>query len=144
MHIAHAHKGKTLSVKQIARLTGLKRRRIAELARQGEIPGAIRRDGYHFEYRVSPSLFEWIEWKAARVEERKRPKPKQSPAFNRMGGVLNIFGIRQEFDIWLRRVGDADGIRKMEREEILMILREIRPIARLYRNLAQWLSPNPT
>jgi len=141
MHIAHSSK-KTLSVEQIAQRTGLKRRQIANLARAGKIPGAVRRDGFHFEYRVCPELIEWIEWKTAKVAEQRHPKSPRAPREG--GGVLNIQGIRVEFDIWLRRVGGVQGIlKKLTQEERGSILREIKPIAWLYFELTQRLGPKP-
>jgi len=47
-------------------------------------------------------------------------------------GIIGIHGISQEFDIWFRRVGELDGIMKMDKEHQDEILGEIEPIAKLY------------
>jgi hypothetical protein len=133
MHIAHPEIGQVLTVEQLAELIGLKRRQIAYLA--PIIPGAVRPDGYHYEYRVTLELLDWIEWKRNKVERRRQSNRK--PSSGKGSGIITIQGIRQEFDIWLRRVGRLDGILGMPPEDQQDILSEIRPIARLYSQLAK-------
>ncbi len=71
MHIAHTRVEKFLSVEQLAKLAGLKRRQIANLAKAGDIPGARRSsDGYHFEYPDSADLRLWSENKRRKTQER--------------------------------------------------------------------------
>lgn len=129
-------------MKQLAKMTGLQRRQIANLARKGDIEGATRRDGYHFEYPVTPELLDWIDEKRRRVAQRKQLKssaksPKES------GGFLNVYGLRRNFEIWFSRVGRAEGVLKMRPDEIQDVVDEIRPIALLYQRLTQSLQrPN--
>jgi len=71
MHIAHSRGEKFLSVEQLAKLAGLKRRQIANLAKAGDVPGARRSsDGYHFEYPDTADLRLWSENKRRKTEER--------------------------------------------------------------------------
>ena len=78
MHIAHLEEQKVIGVEELAKRVGLKRRQIGQLARNGKIPGAIRPDGYHYVYSLTPELLDWIEWKRRQVERRKHQKvPKQ-------------------------------------------------------------------
>jgi hypothetical protein len=71
MHIAHSKTAEFLSVEQLAKLAGLQRRQIANLARAGEIPGARRSaDGYHFEYPDAADLRLWIDNKRRQTEQR--------------------------------------------------------------------------
>jgi hypothetical protein len=134
MHIAHPKMGQVLTVEQLAELIGLKRRQIAYLA--PNIPDAIRPDGYHYVYPVTPELLDWIEWKRRKVQQRKQcvKTAERKPT---AAGVITLHGLRQEFDIWLRRVGEFDGILKMPPEYREDILGEIRPIARLYSQLSK-------
>jgi len=46
-------------------------------------------------------------------------------------GVYTVHGIRQSFDIWLRRVDGLDGIKKMDLENQMEILDELSPIVEL-------------
>jgi hypothetical protein len=132
MHIAHPRIGEVITVEQLAELVGLKRRQIAYLA--PDIPGAIRPDGYHYEYRVTPELLDWIEWKRRKIQRRKRcvktAKPKPTAA-----GVITLHGLRQEFDIWLRRIGALHGILRLPPEHRRDIVLELQPMARLYSQL---------
>src|SRR5215472_15718249 len=111
MHIAHRQNTGFITVEELAKRVGLKRRKIAELARDGKIPGAIQPDGYHYAYPLTPELLDWIEWKRRRVNQRQRslkmPHPKLA------SGVITVQGIRMEFDLSMRRVGGLDGIVKM-------------------------------
>jgi hypothetical protein len=137
MHIAHQVQLQVIGAEELAKRVGLKRRQIAELARRGKIANAIRPDGYHYVYPLTPELLDWIEWKRRQVKQRRRPieaaKPKST------SGVITIHGIRQEFDIWFRRVGSFDEILKMESEYLQDIAGEIQPIARLHSRITQEL-----
>jgi hypothetical protein len=137
MHIAHQQNGDFISVEELAKRVLLKRRQIAQLARDGKIPGAIRPDGYHYVYPVTPELLDWIEWKRRRVQRRKQPVKKAK--VNLETGVITVQGIRMEFDLWLRRVGGLDGILKMESEVLQDLVVEIQPIARLHWRINQEL-----
>jgi hypothetical protein len=108
------------------------------MARNGEIPGAIRLDGYHYKYPVTPELLDWIEWKRRKVQQRKRPVKEAKLKWNI--GVTTIQGIRQEFDVWLRRVGGIDGILKMPPECLEDIVIEIQPIEKLHSQIMQALT----
>jgi hypothetical protein len=118
-------------------MIGLKRRQIAYLARNGQIPGAIRPDGYHYQYPVTPELLDWIKWKRRQVERRKHPGSPESRKIRTDTGVITIHGIRGLFDVWIRRVGGLEGILKMEPEIRQEIIGEILPIARLCRDLVR-------
>ena len=134
MHIAHRRNRVGITVEELAKRVGLKRRQIAELARRGKIPGANRPDGYHYEYPVTPELLDWIEWKRRQVERRKQPD-SESRKIRTNTGVITIHGIRAEFDVWIRRVGGLEGILKMKPELREEIIGEILPIAKLSRDL---------
>jgi hypothetical protein len=73
MHMAHLQNAKLLTVEEIAKLAGVKRRQVANLARRGEVPGARRAsNGYHFEYPDSPALRLWIKRKRRLAKERQQ------------------------------------------------------------------------
>ena len=78
MHIAHRSEQNSLVLRSLQKELDLKRRQIAQLARNGKIPGAIRPDGYHYVYPLTPELFDWIEWKRRQVQRRKQPKSFQN------------------------------------------------------------------
>jgi hypothetical protein len=139
VHITHPKIGEVLTVEQLARLVGLKRRQIAYLAKSGEIPSVIRPDGYHYQYFVTPELLDWIEWKRRQV--RRRNQPKSFPTRTNTG-VITVQGLRQSFDIWKRRVGGLDGILKMEPECQRDILVELQAFARLHDDIYRALNPN--
>lgn len=43
-------------------------------------------------------------------------------------GIITIPGIRQEFDVWLHRVGGIEGVRKMDTDTQQEIMEELEPI----------------
>ena len=129
----------SIGVEELAKRTGLKRRRIAQLAADGKIPGAVRLNGYHFVYPLTPKLLDWIEWKRHQVQRRKQPKIFKTKT---NAGVITIQGIRQEFDIWKRRVGGLNGILKMDPECQQDILVELQALPRLYHDIYRALNPN--
>lgn len=43
-------------------------------------------------------------------------------------GIITIPGIRQEFDVWLHRIGGYDGVRKLEQDTQQEIYEELEPI----------------
>ena len=139
MHIAHLEEQKLIGVEELAKRVGLKRRQIAKLARNGKIPGAIRPDGYHYEYRVTPELLDWIEWKRRRIQRRKQPESFQTRTNT---GVITIQGLRQSFDIWKRRMGGLDGILKMDPEYQQDILVELQAFAMLHHDIYRVLNRN--
>ena len=141
MHIAHSEDAQSVTVEQLAKMIGLKRRQVANLAKKRNIPGVIRPNGYHYHYPLSPALRDWIERKRGEVT-RKRDcgqsvLPKSGKALTH--GIVTIQGIRMEFDIWLRRVGGLDGILKMDRQSRHEIVGETRAIAQLYASIAHTL-----
>jgi len=140
VHIAHRRSQVGITVEELAKEVGLKRRQIAELARRGKIPGAIRPDGYHYEYRVTPELLDWIESKRRQVARRKHPSLRENRRTDT--GVLTIHGMRQDFDIWKRRVGGLNGILKMDRECQQDILVELQAFARLHHDIYRALNPS--
>lgn len=137
MHIAHSENGQFITVEQLAKQIGLKRRQVANLAKKGEIPGVIRPNGCHYQYPFTPALRDWIQRKRSEVKRRRvrgqSVVPQSARALTR--GISSIHGIRMEFEIWLRRVGGLDGILKMERQTQHMIVGEIRAIATCIRAL---------
>jgi transcriptional regulator with XRE-family HTH domain len=139
MHIAHPQPQLFLTVEDLAKKVGLKRRQIAELARREKIPGVSRLDGYHYVYPITPELLDWIEWKRRQVQQRKQPKSSKTKT---NVGVITIHGIRQSFDIWKRRVGGLDGILEMDRECQEGILVELQAFARLHHNIYRALNSN--
>lgn len=50
-----------LSTTQLAELTGFSKRQIQRMAAKGEIPGAARTSGGHWQVADTPTLSEWIE-----------------------------------------------------------------------------------
>ena len=141
-YYAHRTSGrwqKLIGVEELAKRAGLKRRQIAQLARNGKIPGAIRPDGYHYEYRVTPELLDWIEWKRRRIQRRKQPESFQTRTNT---GVITIQGLRQSFDIWKRRMGGLDGILKMDPEYQQDILVELQAFAMLHHDIYRVLNRN--
>lgn len=55
-------------------------------------------------------------------------------------GLITIQGIRQEFDIWARRVGGIDGIKKMDMDNQVEIMEELSAICDLGFELHAHLS----
>jgi hypothetical protein len=100
MDIGHPAEGKLLTGPQLAKMVGLKKSRIAQLAKTGRIPGAIRPNNYHFKFPLTPELRDWIDWKSRQVDQKKQP-PRETP---RERPLVSIHGIRQEFDMWLSRI----------------------------------------
>ena len=60
-----------LRAKNVVKLSGLSPRHLARLAARGDIPGAVRADGVHFEYADTEAFRQWLE---AKRSERKRRK----------------------------------------------------------------------
>lgn len=50
-------------------------------------------------------------------------------------GIINIHGIRQEFEIWLRRVGGVEGILKMDKEHVAEIVGEMDLMIEVYNQI---------
>lgn len=72
-------KPNTLTVTQVALLTGLRRRQVAVLARDGRIPDATRPDGWHYQYNDTLALRAWMsEYKKATALRRKPTQEKLS------------------------------------------------------------------
>ena len=109
MHIAHkAHP--LLTVNEVAKLAGVKRRQVAYLARAGEIPGArLSADKYHFEYADTPALRVWAKNKRRLAKER-----------------LMIFRSPRPYDRFYYPKGDSD-------------LKLPRRIARAFTNWKLWM-----
>lgn len=55
----------------------------------------------------------------------------------RQHGVVTIDGIRQEFEIWLRRMGGSEGILKLPEDTVREIIKDLRPIAALCSKLEE-------
>ena len=144
MHIAHLNPAEFLSVRQLEKLTGLKRRQIANLAKYRDIPGArLSANGYHYEYPDSEALREWIMWKQLEVKQRKIRKlkpgaewPQNNPA---KSGIANLPGIRMEFDMWHQRATSNRPLEKWTSEALLEAVREIYPIAVFVKNVQKIL-----
>lgn len=116
---------------ELARLVGLQRRQVAYLARQGAIPGAFRPYGNQFRFTVTSELENWIEWKCLQVSRSRQSLPSENRKMN--VGVIAIHGIRQEFEIWRRRV--EPEIPKMEVEVIHEIIVELSGFVDLHGRL---------
>jgi hypothetical protein len=54
-------------------------------------------------------------------------------------GVVTIHGIRQQFDVWFKRVGEMDGISKMDTDNKQDILEELDGIANVWAELKEHL-----
>ena len=50
-------------------------------------------------------------------------------------GLYSPHGIRGEYEIWLRRAGGIEGIRKAGEDNVDMVIRELRPIYELVAEL---------
>jgi hypothetical protein len=137
MHIAHLVEKQFLTVQELAKRMGLKRRQIAAEARKKRIPGVIRPDGYHYAYPLTPELLDWVEQKRRQVQRRKKAPAPERRKMNT--GVITLQGIRAQFDVWLRRVGGLNGILKMGPEHINDILFEIEAIAKLHWQIIEAL-----
>lgn len=114
-------------------MTGLKRRQVATLARAGEIPGVERPDGCHYQYARTSELLEWIAWKRQRVATSRRPLPLK---ISKKGhGFYSPYGIRRDFDIWLRKVKPQMACWNDEDLEVVRL--ELSAIARFYSRIVQ-------
>ena len=133
MHIAHYKDGDLITVQQVAKIIGLKRRAVAYLAKKRDIPDVTSTDGCHYAYRNTPRFRNWAERKRREVKAKKRPLIFRTQRND--VGVLTIQGIRMEFDIWLRKVGQLEGILKMEEEIQDEILRELEGFALLFKDI---------
>jgi hypothetical protein len=96
MHIAQSSESKLISVEKLAKLAGVKRRQIANLARAGEIPGARSApNGYHFEYPDTPELRSWI-------KQRRRVASERSQ-LRRLPAPVKWYSARADVDMQLPR-----------------------------------------
>ena len=96
MHIAQSRGPKFVSVEELAKLAGVKRRQIANLARAGEIPGARSApNGYHFEYPDTPELRAWIKQKRRVASERAQ--------LRRLPAPVKWYSARADVDMQLPR-----------------------------------------
>ena len=128
MHIAH-RKEKLLSVEDVARHCGLKRRQIANLARDGKIDGARRSaDGYHFEYPDTEKLRTWIAWKRQAI--RRRQAPVKNP---RNDGVPSPHAVAVHFMFWRREIGES--WKTMDLATLLQLSDLLRPVAAFYEEV---------
>ena len=138
MHIAHYEDGKFLTVEQIAKMTGLKRRQLANLAKKKMIPGVTRPNGYHYAYPLTPELWDWIQWKGHRVKQRKVDGRSGLHGSRRIDtGINSIQGVRGEFDIWRRRV--ESKLDAWDDETIEEVRRELAAFVHMHSCLTQKL-----
>ena len=137
MHIAHIADGEFLSVEQLAKMVGLKRRQIANLARDERIPDVTRPDGYHFQYRLTPELRDWIKRTRRQVEMSRLPKAAKPSPKDKNRGVLSLHGISMEFEIWLRKAGSAAGVLAQPADTRAMFAEQLKPMADLYRRIVE-------
>ncbi len=129
-----------LTVMQVAKLYGLKRGQIANLARRGRIPGAVRGpDGVHFQYPDTTELRK--EAKAAKTRSLEAGKrlfpPSRALKGAKEGGVGSPHAVRQQFDFWRREIGDRWETLPPEQIEDLHAL--LLPIAELVWRLERSL-----
>lgn len=105
------------------------------------IPYEIRQENLDAEHYIELSRAQLTKAKAirwARIAGEQRLTPAQlrlsivegevvDRAATKMlqTGVITIHGIRQSFDVWYRRVGGIDGIRKMEPDLQVEIMEEL-------------------
>lgn len=66
-----------------------------------------------------------------------------SQASQQQHGIVNIHAIRQDFDIWMRRIKGVKGILKLGEEHRKEIMGEIAPIVDLYNKLSVATSSAP-
>jgi hypothetical protein len=88
MHIAHSTTG-ILTVEAVAKLAGLKRRQVANLARKGGVIPDVERapNGYHFVYHDTPRLRYWAREQRMRAQsrqERSYYRARRGPGKKRM------------------------------------------------------------
>lgn len=57
-------------------------------------------------------------------------------AKQRQHGVITIDGVRQEFEIWLNRMGGQEGILKLDPDTVRDIIKDIKPMSQLYSDLS--------
>jgi hypothetical protein len=72
----------------IVRMTGLSRAQIAREAAKGEVPGASRSDGLHWEFRNTAELHSWVKWRANNAGRKPKPRKKTSCAAEREGNPI--------------------------------------------------------
>lgn len=111
-----------------------------ELAKSGiPKPQKVRWARIASEQRLTPSQlrFSIIE---GEVVDRAAAKAMQT-------GVLTIQGVRQSFDVWLRRVGGIEGVIKMESDHKIEIMEELDAICefgmQLHDHLQEIAAPKP-
>lgn len=59
----------------------------------------------------------------------------ESVAKKQTHGIISIHGIRQEIDVWLRRVGGIEGLLKMEEDDRKEIVGELNLISEIHAKL---------
>lgn len=87
-----------LRSKDLQALSGLSRASIARLAREGDIPGARRKDGVHFEFPDSPELRNWA--KARKIARNAHPLQPQRKTTR----PSSVRSLTRQYERWSRRV----------------------------------------
>ncbi|HEY8899063.1 MAG TPA: hypothetical protein VIM61_01420 [Chthoniobacterales bacterium] len=116
-----------IPVETLAHLVGLKRRRIAQLASEGKIPGAVRTNGYHFRYPDTEELRTWIkEQNSSRTlgdGSRWGPQTRRKKTSGAgSGGLTFLHQPRANFEHWLKRIGGRNAILALEQEKKIELL----------------------
>lgn len=141
MHIAHSS-GKQLTVEQVAKGAGIKRRQVAYLADRGEIPGVRRSaDGYHFEYRDGPALRLWFKRKRRAARERSLELPKPVRWYDARADVDMELPRKQSaiftgWKLWMRENQPFYG---WEEEKLRALERELATFNEAYETVKQIL-----
>lgn len=111
----------------IQRFTGLSRAQVALLASKKKIPGAVRRDGYHFVFKDDSRLRTWMEAKRDQLATLKRCKVNLNP-FSNKPGTLSIEGIHMDFNLWKVRVAEHGYSKDWKTEKLGKVWRYLKPI----------------
>src|SRR4051794_12653880 len=110
-----------LKMSDVAQMAGVSRQAAWKAASAGEIAGTTRSEGGQF-LVTRDGAEEWAMNKKALWRDQQRVRAARDRArFHKrtaVSGVIGIHGIRQDFDIWLRRVGGAEGILKQDKEDV--------------------------
>ena len=114
--VQHAtSKPNTFRTSDLCEFTGLSRSQIAREAARGEIPGASRRDGVHFDFAHSPELRSWMmerrhnrhhkrtDWTRF-LEDEGTPRPIWGDADRVAISAIYTLGSREPEDL-VRRLG---------------------------------------
>ena len=112
----------------IQRFTGLSRAQVALLAAKKQIPGADRRNGYHFIFKDDYRLRTWMEAKRDQLATLKRCKINLNPFYQNKTGSIHIQGIHMDFNLWKVRVAEHGYPKDWETEKLGKVWRYLKPI----------------